>query len=97
MLIGTRVKSRAFEYQGGRLLQEISTLQAYVSGNIFGQLYDDAADQGFVMVSQRTGKEMPFCLEETSRNGDGDVEYWKFRAVKEDDFGRFMTALVFND
>lgn len=35
-----------------------------------GRVYDDACDEGFTLVSDRTGKEMVLALEEVDENDD---------------------------
>jgi len=74
--IALRVKSELFDWYPAPLTfaGEASSLPH----GIFGAVYRDAADAGFVMVSQWTGEERLFLLESVTRDPDGDVQFWQF-------------------
>src|SRR5262249_44584488 len=82
-VIGKRVSAERFD-RG--LCANIISLMADLSelgadgAAIFGQLYADAADVGFVLHSERTGVEVPFYLEREEK-WDGEVLAWHFRAT----------------
>lgn len=92
-LIGNnRVCSSLFHWDSSSktFSQEISC----IATNLFGRIYDDACDTGFIMVSEKTGKEEHMCLYETQTDRDGDVCGWVFLPVNPKlDF----KVLVFND
>ena len=44
------------------------------------RVYDDACDEGFILVSHSTGMEIKMVLAETKRV-DGDVISWTFRPI----------------
>ena len=46
-----------------------------------GLIYDDACDEGFTVISQRTGKMVVFRLEDTKYDHEGDVTKWVFISV----------------
>lgn len=55
------------------------------------QVWSDACDVGFMLVSDRTGTEKLFTLASERRSGDNELEAWIF--VSEDGF----TATIYND
>ena len=57
--------------------QEVSSLRGFKTGPI----YDDACDEGFTLVSHKTGKEEVVCLSEIDRNEDNEVCGWWFEPV----------------
>lgn len=52
-------------------------------GNWMDRIYNDAADAGFTMVSDRTGERVVFVHTEVTRNDDGDIESWDFKPTSE--------------
>jgi hypothetical protein len=60
------------------LIAEDSTL----GSNYLGQIYPDAADIGFRVVSMETGIEVAFVLEETRRTDD-EVVGWTYTAPRD--------------
>lgn len=85
MVIGKEVSTKLFFYDKDRksFSQEASTLQGSgVPGKVlFGQLYDDAADEGFVLVSHKTGKGVPFHFSNVEVDGEGEVLAWHFKSA----------------
>jgi hypothetical protein len=57
--------------------QELATyrsdLEANTDGGIFAQVYDDACDEGFVIVSAKSGKEAVFAHEDSIVDGEGEI------------------------
>jgi hypothetical protein len=82
------VSTRQFTYgaESHSFVAEMSDL------NGFGQVYDDAADVGFTMVSSRTGREVVFVVADEQRDGEGDILFWTLKSTD----GKF-TATIFND
>ena len=66
-----------------------------VSMTYLGRVYDDTADIGFSMRSDRTGEIVVFALTETKRNDDDDITGWEFVCVSKD--APAMTVSIFND
>jgi hypothetical protein len=79
---------------------EITDLPNKGSG-LFGQVYDDACDQGFTMVSGRTGQQTRWYLGDTVRDLDGDLMSWTFypdqRDVRKFPAMNGWKVVVFND
>ena len=69
----------------------------------FSQIYDDAADRGITMVSNKTGKEVTFYVSdaETEMNVEGGINNWLLRPTAETIWKipklRGVTIKVFND
>lgn len=77
-IVGTRIPTDQFFYDKPtrHFSQEASTLRNY---NFLSRLYNDSADTGFVLVSHKTGREVPVYLEHIVRDIEGDVSSWVFR------------------
>lgn len=65
------------------------------------QIYDDACDVGFAVISDVSGNEITFYLSETKKDAEGEVTAWEYQLLPE--FVRKfpecsgMTATIFND
>lgn len=82
-----------FTYSGG-------VFSAFASdfgrANFTGQLYDDACDEGFGIMSEKTGKVVYFSLDHIERDSDG-IKSWTFAAVvPESSEHRHLRVVVFN-
>lgn len=87
------ISSERFEYSGklACFLADVSDL-----GSDFktGRVYDDACDEGFTIISARTGKEVVFALDQVDKDED-DILAWRFKcAIPE---FKHITAVIFND
>lgn len=51
------------------------------STNGFGRVYDDACDEGLTLISARTGVAVTFVIDQTHRNEEGEVLYWRLVPV----------------
>ena len=64
-------------------------------------LYDDAADIGFSMMSESSGKVATFSLINEVTDKDGDVHYWEFHpiheSIEENPMLKDVKVFVFND
>ena len=100
--IGSKVSSRHFDFNvaTNEFVAEMSMLD-HGGIRVLGQLYADAADTGFVMVSARTGKEVEFVLKEEVRDADRDIRYWEFQPTHQAQFYnpelRGVRVIVLND
>jgi hypothetical protein len=87
------ISSEHLEYSGklASFLAEASDL-----GDKFkvGRVYDDACDEGFTIVSARTGKEAVFALDHLEEN-EGDICAWHFVCVTPN--LKHLKAVIFND
>jgi hypothetical protein len=79
-------------WRGAQGLVEASDLDKGGLRVKWSQVWDDAADQGFYVRSERTGKRLLFTLSNEERDADHDVVTWTFRSS----CGRF-TIIVAND
>lgn len=52
---------------------------------LFGQIYDDAADEGLRLISHKTGQEIRMAVCRTEKDREGDVRYWCLKSVPEDE------------
>ena len=77
MIIGKPINTKDFSYFKDTkvFVSEISSI--INSKRLFGQLYNDACDIGFVLVSEKTGKSQAYYLKEEKRF-DGDYQSWTF-------------------
>lgn len=85
------ISSKMFNYHKNEKLftQEISTL-----GKVkMIQVYPDACDEGFEMVSDKTGQIVKFVKTQTHYN-DGDVTHWEFKGLGA---AKGCTAIIWND
>lgn len=60
-----------------------------------GRVYDDAYDEGFTIVSERTGKPAVFALYNHDEDLEGDVTAWIFKCVTPG--LTHLKAVIFND
>lgn len=83
-----KISTKEFSFHYGTFAAEASEL-----GDMFARMLD-----GFVLVSEKTGKEVPMILKEIHREAAqyemGDVAYWEF--VPEG-YSTFDNLFVFND
>jgi hypothetical protein len=62
----------------------------------FGQVYDDACDEGLTLVSARTGNTIVFVVQETHRDGAGEIAWWVLKPAHGRS-GLDATITLFND
>ena len=79
MIIAKEVSSKHFTYNPSKnmmvtFISDLGPLQ----NNIFSQIFDDACDSGFYMVSERTGEKKLFTLSEEVKDSDNDIIVWIF-------------------
>jgi hypothetical protein len=48
----------------------------------FGRIYDDAVDEGFVLVNPKTGNETIWFLADVKRDCDGDIDHFELRPLQ---------------
>jgi hypothetical protein len=85
-----------------KLIAEISELSEGGRVQVFDYIYSDSTDQGFILVSAKTGTYVRCVVEDTIKDEDGDVRYWKLIPVPEDKHHlppsrRDLTIVIFND
>lgn len=91
--------SKHFHYNRNTrtLVSEASTIQQGRALPLFGQIYDDACDEGFAIVSRRTGREVVFVVEKIDRDDDGDIVGWWLKTAERKDAALGIKVLVIND
>lgn len=73
----------AYDRATKRLIVEISTLQANSVGKqAFGPVFNDSADEGFILVSHMTGRESKWAVNETLRR-EGEIVVWILTPTEE--------------
>jgi len=79
-VIGSKISSARFTFskKTNMFVADMSEV-SHGGYNILSQLYNDAADQGFVMISHKTHAAVEFYLDHTEREADGDVRFWLFK------------------
>lgn len=85
MIIGQEIDARKFTWTGKDGIADLSDLN---ESAVFGRLYDDAADMGFVAVNPKTGTKRPFYFHATENVND--VKVWIFKSV----YGEFTIKIV---
>jgi len=99
--IANRINSNMFSYGAKtRTFFADQSQLSHANKNAFDQLWHDEGGEGFVMVSDRTGREVPFVLDHTEREADGDVRMWRFvphqHVVWQDEKLRGVSVIIFN-
>jgi hypothetical protein len=72
------ISSSRFSFKGNTFLAEASDFGRNFN---LGRVYDDACDEGFSIVSVKTGKVAVFALYNHEEDGEGDLVSWIFRCV----------------
>lgn len=103
VICSKRLSSRAFHYnpETKTFTAEISELSRGGTADPFGRVYDDAADEGFVIVSSKTGDEVTFVINGADRDSDGDIAGWVLVPINRKsgyrDCSKDFSVLVIND
>jgi hypothetical protein len=63
--------------------------------NIMRKLYVDAADVGFGIRSERTGRTVRWILFNEVRDNEGDILYWSFKP--EEETVKVSSIIIWND
>lgn len=99
ILGGPKYSTRFFDYSAvtRTFTVEESTLRAN-GCDAPSRLYDDACDEGFTLVSAKTGTEVMYYHEDALRDADGDILYWTY--VEVDALGKinyYTRVIIYND
>lgn len=65
-----------FDKVSRELVGEASTIQRGGQVKLFGQVFDDACDQGLVIQSHRTGKYLTFVVDKVDQDREGEIQGW---------------------
>jgi len=70
-----------------------------LQSKVSGQIWDDAADVGFIIHSDKLNKDFIFIHVNTTRDADQDIQTWEFKSVTDRGAPTAvpMTVTVFND
>lgn len=66
----------------GLFSQDLSSLCRDPRESIFHQLYNDSCDAGITLISDKTGKEADFVVNEVDMHG-GEIQVWKLLPTPE--------------
>ena len=99
-VIANKIMSDQFFYdkQDSLFHQEASSLPK--SFDPTSQIWNDSYDSGFVMIGEKTGKELIFFLGSTIRNNDNEITHWQFFADPQFNKGvidKPVLATIWND
>jgi len=98
ILGGPKYSTHMFSYdkETRTFVTEASTIQR---GNKFmGQLYDDSCDEGFTLLSHKTGAEVMYYYVDTVRDAEGEIIKWTFNEAITQNGKNYRTRVsVFND
>lgn len=83
VICNVRHSSDKFWKKGLEYTVEASELTEGGKTPMFGRIYDDAMDSGFLVVSTRTGKEAAFYIDRTQRDGEREVQCWILKPTPE--------------
>ena len=68
---------------------------------LYGRVYNDAADVGFILQNPKTGNEAVLFLTNVEKDFDGDIKWWTFLETLESMRKRLasvgLEVTVFND
>lgn len=86
------ISSSSFTFKGESFSAEASELSRTFR---LGRVYDDACDEGFTIISEKTGKGAVFALHEIERDREGDLVSWIFKCVTPG--LTHLKAVIYND
>lgn len=94
--------TKSFDDAGNlTLVAEASTLGRLAGMDCYSQVWNDACDEGIILVSQNTGNKLIFTLKGADTDGEGEVAGWRFaahvRAHNAPDKLRNLQVLIIND
>ena len=78
-IANTSFSSSDFDYnrETKTFVQEISSLSQGSTKQVFSQVYDDACDEGFRIVSKVTGKSVVYVVDGHDYNADNEIQGWR--------------------
>ena len=74
-----------FRHPDGTFSAEISEMSAGGHRQVFGQVFPDSCDEGLLLVSHHSGREVRMVVTKTVRDKDGDLTHWCLRSLAEDE------------
>ncbi len=87
----------SFDWASQTFVADASSL----NNTFYGNIYNDAADVGFGIISEKTGELAVFYLDKLCQNQEGEVLFWSFKPTTET-IKKFpqlnrIIAVVYND
>jgi hypothetical protein len=92
LLTPTPISSSKFSFKNNTFVAEASDFGRKLP---LGRVYDDACDEGFSIVSAKTGKIAVFALYNHEEDKEGDLVSWIFKCVTPG--LTHLKAVIFND
>lgn len=98
-----RLSTKDFHYDSDSkcFTAEISSLSNGRTRAVFDAVYDDACDEGFVLVLHKTGDEITFVIDEIDRGSEDDIAGWNLIPINRRsglrDYTKDFTVFVIND
>ncbi len=97
-----QISTREFNYHNGTFTAEASTLGEVSFRSMFSRVFDgnplpdgcSLLDEGFRLVSERTGKERRMVFYKIHRDPENEITHWEWRPFECD---AFHNLIVFND
>lgn len=86
------ISSNKFSFRGNTFTADASDLGRAFS---LSRVWDDACDEGFSIVSVKTGRAAVFALYDHDEDNEGDVTGWLFKCVTPG--LTHLKAVIFND
>lgn len=94
--------TRDFSYNDAKksFVSEASTLTRGGRCSLFHQIYQDSCDEGLILISDKTGAEVKFVVDNTETR-EGDILCWKLvpldEEVRKNPRLKGVTMTIFND
>lgn len=85
------ISSSKFSFKNNKFSAEASEL----NGFSLDRVYNDACDEGFTIISEKTGKGAVFALYNHEEDREGDLVAWIFKCVTPG--LTHLKAVIFND
>jgi hypothetical protein len=97
-IIGYPIDSARFSFKDNTFVAEASDL---MGNDLMRQIYDDACDVGFAILSNKTRVIVVYYLSEEKRDTDGDITAWVYKPIPEHARKNLAIAktqvVIFND
>lgn len=88
----TPISSSMFTFKNNTFVAEASDFGRNLR---LGRVYDDACDEGFTIISEKTGKGAVFAFYSHEEDGEGDLVSYIFKCVTPG--LTHLKAVIFND
>lgn len=92
ILTPTPISSSRFSFKGNTFSAEASDFGRRLE---LGRVFDDSCDEGFSIVSVKTGKIAVFALYNHEEDSEGDLVSWIFKCVTPG--LTHLKAVIYND